>query len=78
MAEDKEYKQIFDMLLTQAEDEVVEFKTAEDQFDRDKMGRYFSALSNEANLRLMTSLPPTPGTSAMLWCVPTTVLEPYR
>ena len=51
MAEDKEYKQIFDMLLTQAEDEVVEFKTAENQFDRDKMGRYFSALSNEANLR---------------------------
>ena len=50
MAEDKEYKQIFEMLLTQAEDEVVEFKTAENQFDRDKMGRYFSALSNEANL----------------------------
>ena len=46
-----EYKQIFDMLLTQAEDEVVEFKTAENQLDRDKMGRYFSALSNEANLR---------------------------
>ena len=51
MAEYKEYKQIFDMLLTLAEDEVVEFKTAENQFDRDKMGRYFSALSNEANLR---------------------------
>lgn len=50
MAEDKEYKQIFDMLLTLAEDEVVEFKTAENQFDRDKMGRYFSAMSNEANL----------------------------
>lgn len=33
------------------EDEVVEFKTAENQYDRDKLGRYFSALSNEANLR---------------------------
>ena len=47
----EDYKHIFDTLLTQTEDEVVEFKTAESQFDRDKIGRYFSALSNEANLR---------------------------
>ena len=47
----EDYKRIFDILLTQPEDEVVEFKTAENQFDRDKLGRYFSALSNEANLR---------------------------
>ena len=46
-----EYEQIFNTLLTKAEDEVVEFKTAEIQFDRDKLGKYFSALSNEANLR---------------------------
>ena len=47
----EDYRHIFDILLTQIEDEVVEFKTAETQFDRDKIGRYFSALSNEANLR---------------------------
>ena len=45
------YYDILNHLLTQAENEVVEFKTAENQFDRDKLGRYFSALSNEANLR---------------------------
>lgn len=47
----KEDTIIFDSLLSQSEDEVVEFKTAEKQFDRDKLGKYFSALSNEANLR---------------------------
>lgn len=45
------YNDILNHLLTQTENEVVEFKTAENQFDRDKLGRYFSALSNEANLR---------------------------
>lgn len=45
------YNDILSHLLTQTENEVVEFKTAENQFDRDKLGRYFSALSNEANLR---------------------------
>ena len=33
------------------EDEVVEFKKAEHNFDFDDLGKYFSALSNEANLR---------------------------
>ena len=47
----EDYRQIVKTLLRQAEDEVVEFKTAENQYDRDKLGRYFSALSNEANLR---------------------------
>jgi len=47
----EDYRQIVETLLKQTEDEVVEFKTAENQFDRDKLGRYFSALSNEANLR---------------------------
>jgi hypothetical protein len=32
------------------EDEVVEFKKAENNFDFDDLGKYFSALSNEANL----------------------------
>ena len=47
----KDYKAIFQRLITNVEYEVVEFKTAENQFDRDKLGKYFSALSNEANLR---------------------------
>ena len=33
------------------ENEVVEFKKAETNFDFDDLGKYFSALSNEANLR---------------------------
>ena len=33
------------------ENEVVEFKKAENNFDFDDLGKYFSALSNEANLR---------------------------
>ena len=33
------------------ESEVVEFKHAENNFDNDDLGRYFSALSNEANLK---------------------------
>ena len=47
----KDYKAIFQRLITNVEYEVVEFKTAENQYDRDKLGKYFSALSNEANLR---------------------------
>ncbi|WP_310393520.1 ATP-binding protein [Hymenobacter sp.] len=34
-----------------AESELVEFKEANDGFDSDKLGKYFSALSNEANLK---------------------------
>lgn len=34
-----------------AETEVVEFKEAKNDFDFNKLGRYFSALSNEANLK---------------------------
>ena len=33
------------------ETECVEFKRAERDFDFDKLGKYFSALSNEANLK---------------------------
>ena len=38
-------------LIDNWENEVIEFKEAEKDYDRDKIGRYFSALSNEANLR---------------------------
>lgn len=38
------------LLSLSTETEVVEFKEAKTQFDKDKLGRYFSALSNEANL----------------------------
>ena len=39
------------LLATQAENEVVEFKEAKDSHSFDKIGLYFSALANEANLR---------------------------
>lgn len=42
---------IFQSLILHKESEVVEFKKAENSFDFDDLGKYFSALSNEANLR---------------------------
>jgi ATP-dependent DNA helicase RecG len=39
------------LLSLSTENEVVEFKEAKNQYDKDKLGRYFSALSNEANLK---------------------------
>lgn len=42
---------IFNNLHYHYENEVVEFKKAENNFDFDDLGKYFSALSNEANLR---------------------------
>ncbi len=38
------------LLASDTETEVLEFKKAEKQFDKNKLGKYFSALSNEANL----------------------------
>ena len=38
------------LLSLSAENEIVEFKEAKNNFDYTKLGRYFSALSNEANL----------------------------
>src|SRR5690554_7343987 len=38
------------LLVLSGESEVVEFKEAKNQFHFDKLGKYFSALSNEANL----------------------------
>jgi Predicted transcriptional regulator containing an HTH domain and an uncharacterized domain shared with the mammalian protein Schlafen len=38
------------LLQSPTETEILEFKRAENQFNMDKLGQYFSALSNEANL----------------------------
>ncbi|MCI8401639.1 MAG: transcriptional regulator [Lachnospiraceae bacterium] len=38
-------------LISNWEDEVVEFKEAGKDYDKDKIGKYFSAISNEANLK---------------------------
>ena len=42
---------LLDGLIATWENEVVEFKQAGNDYDSDKIGEYFSALSNEANLR---------------------------
>ena len=48
---EQELFEIFNNLRYHYENEVVEFKKAENNFDFDDLGKYFSALSNEANLR---------------------------
>lgn len=48
---EQNYINIFYRLWEHAENEVVEFKRAENSYDIDDLGKYFSALSNEANLR---------------------------
>ena len=45
------YQDILAQLLHHSENEIVEFKRAQRNFDIDDLGKYFSALSNEANLR---------------------------
>ena len=42
---------VLEGLIRNWEKEIVEFKEAKSQFDSDKIGRYFSAISNEANLK---------------------------
>jgi len=44
-------KQLLDSLIAKWENEVVEFKEAGNGYDTDRIGNYFSALANEANLR---------------------------
>ncbi len=44
-------KQLDKLLSLDTENEVVEFKKAEFNYNKDKLGQYFSALSNEANLK---------------------------
>ncbi len=46
-----ELNKILDELLLNPENECVEFKKAENNFDIDSLGKYFSALGNEANLK---------------------------
>jgi len=48
-------KKLNDLLGMSAENEVVEFKEAKNNYDFTKLGRYFSALSNEANLKRQSS-----------------------
>lgn len=48
---DVEYYEILENLMARWEYEIVEFKEAKSHYDTDKIGRYFSAISNEANLR---------------------------
>lgn len=48
---DVEYYEILETLMERWEYEIVEFKEAKGGYDTDKIGRYFSAISNEANLR---------------------------
>lgn len=47
--EDKE-KKLDELIASQFETEVTEFKEAKNSFSFDELGQYFSALSNEANL----------------------------
>ena len=50
----KSYKELCDILnelIKNSENECVEFKRAENNFDIDKLGKYFSAISNEATLK---------------------------
>lgn len=46
-----EYYEILQSLMFRWEHEVVEFKEAKGGYNEDKIGQYFSAISNEANLR---------------------------
>ena len=48
---DEELSKILDELLLNSENECVEFKAAKSGFDVDVLGKYFSALGNEANLK---------------------------
>lgn len=50
----KTYKELCDILnelIKNEESECVEFKRAENNFDIDRLGKYFSAISNEANIK---------------------------
>jgi ATP-dependent DNA helicase RecG len=49
--ESQELKGLLEKLIAAWENEVVEFKQAGKDHDTDRIGEYFSALSNEANLR---------------------------
>lgn len=46
-----EYYEILQMLMERWEYKIVEFKEAKGGYNEDKIGQYFSAISNEANLK---------------------------
>ncbi len=51
---EKSYDELIEILselLKHPENEYIEFKRAENNFDTDKLGKYFSAMSNEATLK---------------------------
>ena len=51
MKSEDELKDILRELLKNPENEYVEFKSAKNSFETDKLGRYFSAIANEATLK---------------------------
>ena len=50
-AENADYYETLQSLMERWENEIVEFKEAKGQYSEDKIGQYFSAISNEANLK---------------------------
>ncbi|TAH03870.1 MAG: transcriptional regulator [Sphingobacteriales bacterium] len=50
-AKEELLKKLFQLQSLESENEIVEFKEASNSFDFNKLGKYFSALSNEANLK---------------------------
>ena len=51
MTEEELIEKLNELRVLPAETETVEFKKAETTFNFDELGKYFSALSNEANLK---------------------------
>jgi len=47
----KTLKETLSVLISRCENELVEFKEAKGNYDTHKLGQYFSAISNEANLK---------------------------
>lgn len=50
-SEKAEYYEILQSLMENWEYEIVEFKEARGYYSTDRIGQYFSAISNEANLK---------------------------
>lgn len=50
-SQNAEYYEILSTLMEHWENEIVEFKEAKGQYSEEKIGQYFSAISNEANLK---------------------------
>ena len=51
MTEQELHKKLNQLRNLQAENEIVEFKEAKSGYDFSKLGKYFSALCNEANMQ---------------------------